>query len=180
MTHAIETPRLRLIPATLASLDGALAGHDALAAALDADVPSTWPPEFLDEPALRFMRAQLEAHPDEAPWWMWFVLLTRATARPLLIGTGGYKGPPNEAGMVEIGYGIVSDQHRRGYASEAAQGLITNAFADPRVTHVTAETLTDGVASQGVLRVCRFTGPEPGSEPGVVRFELRRGSQRVT
>ena len=91
----------------------------------------------------------------------------------MLIGSAGYKGQPAE-GIVEVGYGIVSDQQRRGYASEALEALLAHAFSLPRVTQVIAETLPPLVASIGVLRKAGFHLAGPGSEKGVIRFALLR------
>ena len=77
-------------------------------------------------------------------------------------------------GTVEVGYGIVSDQHRRGYASEAARALVGHAFARPAVRRVIAETYPELIGSIGVLRRCGFRHIGEGSEPGVVRYELTR------
>jgi RimJ/RimL family protein N-acetyltransferase len=76
--------------------------------------------------------------------------------------------------MVEVGYGIVRDQHRQGYASEATRGLLARAFASPEVTRVTAETYPELVGSIGVLRRCGFRFIGEGSEPGVIRYEITR------
>lgn len=172
----IQSARLQLVPATSRALQAAIDGPSALAHHLNARVPPTWPPEFLDEPALLWVKARLEAAPDEAAWWMYFVILPDPRDMPTLIGTGGFKGPPAD-GTVEIGYGIVSDQRRRGYASEAANALVAHAFADERVRRVIAETLPELVGSQGVLRVCGFSAAGPGSEPGVLRYERCRAPQ---
>jgi ribosomal-protein-alanine N-acetyltransferase len=96
---------------------------------------------------------------------MHFVLL-RTAARPILVGSVGYKGPPDETGTVEIGYGIVSVERRAGFATEAAGGLV------PAWTRVIAETLPELEGSIGVLRKCGFRLLGEGSEPGVIRFEL--------
>jgi ribosomal-protein-alanine N-acetyltransferase len=171
----ITTERLELVPPTLDTLRAAIESPAALAEALDAAVPATWPPEFLDRPALEFTLARFFAHPDESDWWMFFVLLrAREGGRRTLIGSGGYKGPPGKDGAVEIGYGIVADRRRQGYASEAALGLVGRAFADPRVTHVLAHTLPDLVGSIGVLRRCGFRPDGDGEEPGTIRFRLDR------
>ena len=77
-------------------------------------------------------------------------------------------------GTVEVGYGIVSDQHRRGYASEAARALVGHAFARPAVRRVIAETYPELIGSIGVLRRCGFRHIGEGSEPGVIRYELTR------
>jgi RimJ/RimL family protein N-acetyltransferase len=171
--NPIPTPRLALIPATPALLRAALAGRARLADALPAIVPPSWPPEFLDDAALRFTLERLAESPAADGWWMYFVLRTEAGAARTLIGSGGYKGPPAD-GTVEVGYGIVSDQRRRGYATEVTRGLVARAFALPAVRRVIAETLPELTASIGVLRKCGFRPAGEGSEPGVIRFELLR------
>lgn len=75
-------------------------------------------------------------------------------------------------GTVEVGYGIVSDQRRRGFATEATSGLVKHALAQPGVRRIIAETLPELTASIGVLRKCGFYPAETGSEPGVLRFEF--------
>ena len=91
-----------------------------------------------------------------------------------LIGSAGYKGPPSADGSVEVGYGIVEDHRRRGYATEAAMGLVDRAFSVAEVGRVIAETLPELAGSIGVLHKCGFRLLGAGSEPGVIRFELTR------
>ena len=141
---------------------------------MGAPVAATWPPEFLDEPALEFTARRLASHPDEREWWLWFVLLRKEGGAREVIGSAGYKGPPTEDGTVEIGYGIASEHHRRGYASEAAEALVSRAFQLPAVRRVIAETLPELAGSIGVLRRTGFTFIGDGSEPGVIRFERLR------
>jgi RimJ/RimL family protein N-acetyltransferase len=75
---------------------------------------------------------------------------------------------------VEVGYGIVRDYQRRGYATEAVRELVATAFELPEVTCVTAETLPELTPSIGVLHKCGFRLIGEGSAAGVIRFELRR------
>lgn len=105
-------------------------------------------------------------------------MLTHGAAGPLLIGSAGYKGPPTADGVVELGYGIVRDQQRRGFASEAVRGLLGRAFAEPAVGTVIAETLPELVGSIAVLTKCGLRPVGEGSEPGVIRFELTRDAYR--
>jgi [ribosomal protein S5]-alanine N-acetyltransferase len=170
----IRTSRLEIVPATPERLRAALAGPEALGAVLQAIVPATWPPEFLDAPALEWVLAQLARFPGHEGWWMYFLLRPMADGSRVLVGSGGYKGPPTSDGTVEVGYGVVSDHRRQGLASEAAEALVERAFADSRVRRVIAETLPELVGSIGVLRRCGFTLLGEGSEPGVIRFERRR------
>lgn len=170
----IATERLELVPATPASTRAALEGESALAAALGVFVPATWPPEFLDPPALEFTVRRLREGPEQAGWWLHFVVLPHGADSRTLIGSAGYKGPPSPDGTVEVGYGIVADHQRQGYASEAVRGLLAHAFAIPAVQRVIAETLPELTPSIGVLRKCGFRLIGEGSEPGVIRFELTR------
>ena len=175
----IVTERLRLVPATPALVRAAIEGPKALAAALGAVlpgtvVPPTWPHQYLDRPALEFTLERVAAPQGTLGWWMHFVILARGAGGPTLIGTAGYKGPVGSEGAVEVGYGIVSDQQRRGYASEAVRALLAQAFAVPEVRRVIGETLPELVASIGVMRKCGFHPVEGGSEPGVIRFAIDR------
>ena len=172
----IVTERLELIPATRDMIRAALLGEHALSSSLGASVPPTWPPMYLDSASLEFALDRFEEGPAQTGWWLYFVILSRGESGRALIGSVGYKGPPSADGTVEVGYGIVSDQHRRGYASEAVRGLLARAFSVPTVQRVVAETLPELDASIGVLRKCGFTLTGDGSEPGVIRFELERAA----
>ena len=72
---AIRTARLELVPATLALVGAALDDAGELGRLLAARVPASWPPEYLDQAALDFTRARLEAVPAELGWWLYFVVL---------------------------------------------------------------------------------------------------------
>jgi len=173
----IATPRLRLVPVSIGTIEAALTGPQALAAGLGVTVPPTWPPDLLDRPALEFTRARLVEQPDADGWWFYFVLLPEP-AETTLIGVAGYKGPPDPEGCVEVGYGIVADRRRRGYATEATRALVERAFTIPSVEAVVAETLPDLVPSIGVLAKLGFRLTGAGSEPGVIRYRLDRSPSR--
>ena len=170
----IVTERLELVPATLELTRAALESREALQASVCASVPTAWPPEYLDPASLEFTLARLAESPDQAGWWLHFVVLSAGEVGRTLIGSAGYRGPPSAAGAVEVGYGIVRGYQRRGYASETVRGLLRHAFAFPTVRCVIAETLPELAASIGVLQKCGFRLTGDGSEPGVIRFELTR------
>lgn len=171
----IHGPRLDLRLATAEVLRAELDGHGALASALDADVPGDWPPELYDADATRWTLARVEESGDPA-WYMRYIVLRGDDgARGTLVGVCGYKGPPDDTGMVELGYGVLPAYRRRGFAAEAVRGLLANAFDDPRVTRVAAETLPALEASIGVLRTCGFAFKGDAAEPGVIRYEITRG-----
>ena len=81
---------------------------------------------------------------------------------------------PSEDGTVEIGYGVVAEHQRRGYATETVRAFLAHAFVSPKVRRVIAETYPHLAPSIGVLEKCGFTFIGDGSEPGVIRYEIER------
>lgn len=173
-TVTLLTDRLDLIPATPETTRAAIADVSALGRALGAQVRPSWPPALLDRPALAFTLDKLRRGPAHAEWWLYFVVLRADSGERALIGSVGYKGPPAADGTVEVGYGILPEYQRRGYASEAVRALVARAFAVPTVRRVIAETLPELTPSIGVMTKCGFTFVDEGSEPGVIRYELPR------
>ncbi len=179
----IDTPRLALIPATEQTLRAELEGRAAFARVLGIDVSEEWPPELYDDNATRWVLRSLEENPAFADWGMFYVAQARDDGTREVIGTAGFKGPPDDAGVVEIGYAVLPAQRRRGFAREAVDGLLAWAFVDARVTRVIAHTLTELVPSIGVLRSAGFgftgRGNDP-EEPDAVRYDLPRDAYTAT
>ena len=177
----IQTPRLVLIPASIATLNAELDGRRALARELDVDVPPSWPPELYDEAAVRWSLNALETRFLTPDWGLYYVAerlaADGASARQRLAGVVGFKGPPDSGGTVEIGYGILPERRRLGFAREAVDGMIGWAFGRESVTRVIAHTLTELTPSIRVLESAGFTFVGPGedeSEPEAIQYELRR------
>jgi [ribosomal protein S5]-alanine N-acetyltransferase len=170
----LRTPRLRLVRATPAHLRAELESREAFRAALGVEVAPSWPPELYDADAIRWTLAWLEANPDDTRWGFYYIV---EADRPTVIGAGGYKGAPDDAGTIEIGYGIVPERRRRGYAREAVDGWLAHAFEDRRVRRVIAHTLAHLDPSIAVLRSAGFRfvgqGNDP-SEPSAVQYEITR------
>ncbi|MGE5801018.1 MAG: GNAT family N-acetyltransferase [Gemmatimonadota bacterium] len=102
----------------------------------------------------RWLAALRSASGGPDPWHYGFFLAERSRAE--IIGTAGFKGPPDADGMVEIAYGVVPSVEGRGYATEAAAALVRFAAADERVRLIRAHTLPELNASSRVLRKCGF------------------------
>ncbi|MGL5011640.1 MAG: GNAT family N-acetyltransferase [Paracoccaceae bacterium] len=141
-----------LLPMALALLDAEDEGPAAFAAALGYPAPADWPPAF-HTPATRSMfRRLIAGQPAGSVFISYYI-----TADGTPIGTCGFKGPPDTQGMVEIGYAVVPSHQRQGHASTAIRQLLALAFADPRVTCVTAQTIPSLTASQRTVITCGFT-----------------------
>src|ERR1041385_5593339 len=99
-------------------------------------------------------RAALETASEADPWRYGFALLHCASG--IVIGNGGFAGPPDANGVVEIAYGVVPDYEGNGFATEAARALIEYAETDERVRTICAHTLPQRNASTRILEKCGF------------------------
>ena len=119
--------------------------------------------------AARSFVQQAEAAGDggNARWGI-FQIILRETGQ--VIGDIGFHGPPDEAGTVEIGYGIVEQYRGRGLAGESAEVICGLAWSRPEVSTIIARTEEGNAASAGVLRHAGFR------EDGVAADGLRRFS----
>ena len=104
--------------------------------------------------------AALRVSEGPDPWRYGYFIVRRATGIERLngaaIGTAGFKGPPDESGMVEIAYGVAPEFRGQGYATEAATTLVAFAFDTAGVELVRAHTLPVPNASTRVLTKCGF------------------------
>lgn len=163
-----------LIPSTAESARAELESAEALGRVLRVEIDPSWPPELYDRPAVEWNLRMLEDDPDSAGWGTWYFGLRRVGAPVLLIGAGGYKGKPSDAGEVEIGYSILAAHQGRGHGTAAAAQLVDRALEDPQVKCVLAETIPELTASIKVLERNGFRFMGEGSEPGVIRYEFKR------
>ena len=171
----ITTKRLALIPGTVELLSAELKGLGAFREKLGVDVPQTWPPDLYERPAIEFMANYLKENADASGWGPWYLVLRNNEGKPeTLVGTCGYKGKPLPDGTVEIGYSILAEYQRKGYATEAAKALIDRAFSYPEVNRVIAETFPELLPSIRVLEKNGFVLIGTGSDPGVIHFELKK------
>jgi RimJ/RimL family protein N-acetyltransferase len=160
---------MQLIAATPAMAAADLRDRARFARLLNATLPRDWPPPLNDEGSALWFADHLAQHPDAVGWMIWYFVLVDGAARTV-IGNGGFKGKPRD-GTVEIGYSIIPEFQRRGYATEAAQALVDWAFRHNDVARVVAETLLGSGASQALLGKLGFRRTGGADEPGVLRFE---------
>jgi len=91
-----------------------------------------------------------EQHPDWTGWLGWYAIRTD-TSRPVLIGSVGFRGKPDERKAVEIGYSVLPEHRGVGLATEMVGALLD--WAAPRGAEIVeAETTIDNVASIRVLK----------------------------
>jgi RimJ/RimL family protein N-acetyltransferase len=170
----IDTPRLVLIPARIEMLRSELSGRAKLPQLVDADVPSGWPPPLNDADSMQWTLDYLCANPAATGWVMWYFLLKNDAGRRTLVGNGGFRGFPASDGTCEVGYSVMPDHQRNGYATEAAGALVDWAFTHPYVTRVVAHTFPSLRPSIRVLEKCGFTLVGAGDEEGTLAYQRMR------
>ena len=132
--HVVESARLHLVlmsePFLVAMLDGRREEGERL---LGAQLPPAWPDEG-DRWLLELRLGQLRKDRTTAPW------LVRAMVRSSddqMIGHIGFHGPP-EDGVVEIGYTVMPEARRQGFAEEAVRAMFEWATREMGVTRFRA------------------------------------------
>jgi RimJ/RimL family protein N-acetyltransferase len=78
------------------------------------------------------------------------------TADGVVIGDLGTHAPVDEAGGVEIGYGLAAPSRGQGYGSEAVLAVTEWLLSQPQVRQVQAHTLTSNAPSRRVLEKAGF------------------------
>jgi ribosomal-protein-alanine N-acetyltransferase len=153
---------VRLLVPDLSIIDAALDGGEALSRALGGyEVAEGW--EVFPE-ALPVTREALAAEPGGARWGTRLFVLDNPR---VLVGWGGFKGPP-AGGVVELGYAIAPDFRRRGIAGDAVRQMLREAFSESDVQAVIAHTLAKAGPSTKVLEKtgfvydCEVTDEEDG------------------
>jgi RimJ/RimL family protein N-acetyltransferase len=124
----------------------------------------------------RFRSAQVREDPTAGDW------ITGAvwdTAHALVVGKAGFHAPPDPDGMVEVGYAVVLELRRRGYARAALEVLLERAAREPDVRVVRASVSPDNAASLGLIAQFGFVrvGEQWDDEDGLeIVHELRLGA----
>ncbi len=73
-----------------------------------------------------------------------------------IVGDAGFKGFNSVESAVDIGYGIIKEERRKGYAEEAVTELIRWAFTNEMVREITARCLIDNASSVNLLNKMNF------------------------
>jgi len=168
----LETKRLQLIPFSLDLKKAAMNDRARLIEMLGVYVPDHWPGPDLAE-ALPFFVENMEKAPSE-PVWDWIAIHRSDHA---VIGGIGFMGGPDKDGVVEVGYDIVPEYRKQGYATEMARSLVAWALQETDIKVVTASCLDDNIGSIKVLENVGMRRLEP--EENMLKWEIRKDSTYV-
>lgn len=156
----IKTNNLQLLPIERLHKEALSSSKGDLATLLNVTLPGSWP-QFPEA----FSITDYEASEPTPNWNSYFFIHTKGRA---LVGNGGFVASPDESGVVEIGYEIAPEHWNRGFATEAAKGMIDYAFTHEEVKAVIAHTLAEKNASNAVLQkvgmkfIAELDNPEVG------------------
>jgi RimJ/RimL family protein N-acetyltransferase len=171
----IETPRLLLTPYSPAHLCALLEGIDEFEQVFGAPAADGLRTFLVSDDVSPEWLARLQAASTPDPWVHGFAIVDRASGS--VIGSLGFKGRPDDDGVVEIAYGIVPAFQHQGLGTEATQAGLAFAFEIDAVARVRAHTRPSNTASTRVLEKCGFDFIGPVNDPddgSVWRWERGR------
>ncbi|MGN7764363.1 GNAT family N-acetyltransferase [Paenibacillus sp. 22594] len=115
----------------------------------------------------------LKEDPELLGWGVWFVTLADHNQ---VIGDIGFKGKPDDQGIVEVGYGFIPEMHNKGIATESVRAIIEWALLSKKAKKIVAECHLDNIPSIKVLEKLKMT--RTGMENGMINWELQHDHHR--
>jgi RimJ/RimL family protein N-acetyltransferase len=169
-------PEVVLLPLPAETLHALAAGDLERA---NRSAPVVLPPVFVAEGWIgtwRFRSVQVREDPAVAAW---ITAAVRDSRTGEVVGKAGFHGPPDADGMVEVGYAVVPELRRRGYARAALRTLLERAAREPTVRVVRASASPGNAPSLGLIRQHGFVqvGEQWDEEDGLeLVYEVPAGS----
>ncbi|MGG5210866.1 GNAT family N-acetyltransferase [Chryseobacterium sp. MIQD13] len=156
----LSTERLILIPFTIKICEDLLNNDFSELLALGVKKGEVWPDHDLLEiiPKIIHNLSQVDA-PTGFESWM---IMKKDTSE--IIGDAGFKGYNAEEKNIDIGYGIIEEERRKGYAEEAVTKLIQWAFSTGIIREITARCLLENTNSACFLKKLNFIETKQDSE----------------
>jgi len=164
-TLRLLTERLELTPLPARAAAALPQNREEASRALGVGLPAEWPHPGLWGLAQR----QANVSTDAERFGIW-VMIERNSGS--VIGDIGFHGPPDDAGTIEIGYSVIPDRRRHGFATEAANALIAWALSQHDVRLIVACCDPNNAASICTLERIGFR--RSGEANGEIRW--RHGS----
>ena len=178
MVLFLQTTHMDLVAGTLLHLDAELAGPRQLGKLLGVAVPKDWPPTGLDRNVVEHFRERIAASGHgSVGWFGWYAICRRTALQPAtLVGIGGFFGPPDESGTVELGFTVLPGFRGRGHATEMVQALVDHALAQPQVERIVSEVRVADRPTLAVLLRSGFQRTTQPADDGLIRCERNRNS----
>jgi [ribosomal protein S5]-alanine N-acetyltransferase len=182
----IKTPRLDLVAAIPEALQCEARGGENMRAELgeilQAEVPSAWPHEHWEPHVFQFMLDLIAKDPEAIGWCRYAILRQGneiAHPRRILIGTVGSLLPKPETREAEIGYGLLPDWQRQGFAPEAVAAMLPWLQTRREIRAFVAQTFPHLRGSIRVLEKNGFHHAGAGFEEGTILFRRECPSSAI-
>ncbi|MBN1964624.1 MAG: GNAT family N-acetyltransferase [Anaerolineae bacterium] len=151
----IQTQRLRLMALSFAQLALCLSDLARLEQELSLPVSRAVITEIVQRAIRMKLDKMTQADPHAHAWYTYWLIVI--VDKKHGAGLAGFKGVPDHAGEVEIGYGMAPEFQGHGYMTEAVRAMITWAFESPDCRVVIApNTLRTNIGSNRVLEKAGF------------------------
>ncbi|PRY04296.1 ribosomal-protein-alanine N-acetyltransferase [Pontibacter ummariensis] len=165
----IITDRLILIPFSINTAVSILEQNPEIFAGLGLQQTSLWPDQEAIETLPKIIR-NLELVGDPTGFESWMVVLK---SDKTVIGDAGFKGRPNKAGEVDLGYAIIEQEQRKGYGMEVARALTEWALEQQKVNSVTAKCFIGNTGSARILQKLGMT--ETHRDEEMIYWQIKIG-----
>ena len=151
-TNQLTTDRLILIPYTIDICRNILENDFSDLETLNLKRGISWPDEEVMETLPRIINNLKKVKfPTGFESWM---IIKKDTFE--IIGDLGFKGFNSIEENIDLGYGIIKEERRKGYASEGVGEIIKWAFSTEKVKEITANCLTKNSNSMNLLSKFKF------------------------
>jgi len=108
----------------------------------------------------RWRLHQIEADPSSAHWFVRAAVAVPPAATPaspaIVVGHAGFHGPPDDDGVIEIGYTVVPDLRGRGFGHAIVTALLAEAAREAAVRTVRASVAPTNAASLALVHRAGF------------------------
>ena len=172
--ETIRSSRLDLVPVTAESLlcqqRNGPDMRSELGVVIHAEIPESWPPAEWEPHVLQYLLDVIEKDAEAAGWCRYLLLRDEKGGTRTLIGTFGCGFPKEDTGLAELGYGLLPEWQRQGFAAEAVLAMLPWLQSRRAITAFVAQTFPH---LRGSIRVLEKTGFHPagaGYEDGTILF----------
>lgn len=145
----IETERLIIKPLTYDQLVKYIKADNSLEVELNLNETSrTISPELKEAFEQTILPNVADTTKDYLYSTLWTVISKEANK---MVGDICIVGEPNENGEIEIGYGTYDEFQKKGFMTEAVEGMISWAKSQPKILSIIASTEKENIASFTIL-----------------------------
>ena len=148
----LETERLLLIPYTIEICENILAGNFELLHNKGYINGKSWPDADVLDTIPRILK-NLSKNNYATGFESWLIIKKSTNE---IIGDLGFKGYQDETQSIDLGYGIIAEERKKGYAEEASKQLINWAMRFDFIKEITANCLINNFQSIKLLQKLNF------------------------